>query len=1498
MKRRAMALEATDEVPANAKRPCVSGHEWQEATMMEEDQWSLEGLVGLDEAFDKLATRYPQRAAVEDEFGCAWTYLELQQASLRLANGFLEMLPMTGDAPPVVALLLRRSCLWVASCLAASRLGPVLALSCDLGTEEEVLRSRDALAEHRPRLLVLEHAVRDAAATAPLLESHANGAALVFADTLHSRQVAACYERPQAWGARHLDDALWLVYTGGTTAASKCVVQTHRMAIHELRTYPDFGVMTCEDRILHHTSAFWGATCLGLFDLPWSCGGCLVILARHGLVEVAQAIEQRHITVAGLVPSLLDALTMSRCTSLRTVFTWGEALRPSTAAAWRSQVKLLDLLIASEYWLVLCADHRQSRQSLDGFRPVRGARLQLLSAQQEDAASPHHVSPGEVGELYIAGPMVSAQGYTKAILNEGAFVDLPLGADGQLVRHYRTRDLARWTRDGALEYCGRADGFAKVGGKWLDLASVERKLQAAGCKEAALLWDEECKARHAAVVLRDGKLECSLAAHVAQLEALLPPQTSLHLLQSLPKNAATGKVARAALLKDLRQEEAPCVLSGSSPSCSSRRPRPPKSPVSRSLLLGLVLAAGLRRQAVSVQAGRLPLALALAPGLSELIWQGNGDEALPKLQNGVLHQGVNGEQANGEKFLEAESQGSCRSGAVRTRRSLVPRGVAERLTNWLAWYRSITLLLSPEQLDALPFICLLMIDGCRTGLADFVRVIQMPLGLLGCGALLAASSLPSTWLLAAAGRLWARRERGGSGWLWVFWLGFPSFADSWSGAVWSAWPRGAPCCQGAWQAMQGVVAAIQPTQRDEDRYPELSRCSHCWDWVAATSCTTWRRRTYCSDCTAGWEAYQATRRVQTGEEEPELTPRSDASYWTTPSGTPSGTPTTTPRTVDATQESTPAVGAAATQAPRKKGRAAVDVIDFAEYEVSLARSRRPKPPQGKAVQESMSVENGTSSSSRVAQVLERATGLQGSHLSGLESLKVIILVSALRRELGVNLAAGEVLQCDTLEDLEALVEASDARPDAHHESGAGAYPIYAIPRFWKAPVGWLIQLDDIPDQKAMRVACRALVQRHVSLRAAPYRLAGDEITASMCLGAASVLVVLRALLGVPEVGRGPSLSTGAGKGLLAAWPRVATSPASGGPPLCQAGGMEETANFEWLCFETEADLHHAAWLKARSRGFKPPASISVLLLKSVSSVGKDLAYLHVAVNHAVTDAASIVPLVADLLALHDAARESNGDGGDLEASARAALARSALPPAPDGLQIAQARLSTALLPELIEGLDDRLDLAHNGCPPRKRGYDHYVKLLPNAGRILEAAAGVTGIPTDHLLVAALASALSSAANLAQVKLSLIVPMRDGPGHGQAVANLASTRHLSVRIRGRSLIDIALDLSMRFRRRDWQISQLLDDDGDRLFINLRSIPVFDGASPVIEPQDTTRSPTRFVRNIVEMFADQETLYSWTLWLGLREDVCGEAFSRALRRALWGFATSPLRALEAT
>ena len=47
-------------------------------------------------------------------------------------------------------------------------------------------------------------------------------------------------------------------------------------------------------------------------------------------------------------------------------------------------------------------------------------------------------------------------------------------------------------------------------------------------------------------------------------------------------------------------------------------------------------------------------------------------------------------------------------------------------------------------------------------------------------------------------------------------------------------------------------------------------------------------------------------------------------------------------------------------------------------------------------------------------------------------------------------------------------------------------------------MGWLIRLDEMPDENAMRIACRALVRRHVGLRAVPYRIAGDEAAANMC----------------------------------------------------------------------------------------------------------------------------------------------------------------------------------------------------------------------------------------------------------------------------------------------------------------------------------------------------------------------------------------------------------------
>jgi len=532
-------------------------------------------------------------------------------------------------------------------------------------------------------------------------------------------------------------------------------------------------------------------------------------------------------------------------------------------------------------------------------------------------------------------------------------------------------------------------------------------------------------------------------------------------------------------------------------------------------------------------------------------------------------------------------------------------------------------------------------------------------------------------------------------------------------------------------------------------------------------------------------------------------------------------------------------------------------------------------------------------------------------------------VSALRRELGYDLAASDVARSSCLEELEQLcLKAKAAGPAQGGESVQGdaegskpddstgdAWAILAIPRFWKAPVGWLIRLDAVPEERAMRAACWALVRRHAGLRACPYKTSGDEAVATMCNQAAPMVLTMGALLG--QVGE--RFISKASSGFFATWPRVVVAP-RGTEPVPQTD--KEVANFEWLRFTSEADLRSNAWLKARSRGFKLPASISVLVLSRdagaaatrngshngvngnlgpASSRNQDVAYLHVAVNHAVSDAACIVPLVTDLLVLHAAAvrvQHADAPPANLRELADAAESAAALPPAPNGLAVQQARLHAALSAASGGTCGDTIDICHSVFHPRRRGFDHYVRMKQGACSLLEAGAGVIGIPSDHLLVAIIATAYAKISGKLEVKLTLIVPMRDGRGEGRAIANMATTRHLTMCFKGRSLLAVALHLSTRLRRREWDVSDVFGDDGDRVFINIRDIPKFEGASPVMEDVDTRRATTRFVRNVMEMFVDRESEHSWCFSIGIRDDLSGAAFSQALRCALWRSAMDPL------
>eukprot|EP00929_Paragymnodinium_shiwhaense_P070281 TRINITY_DN35597_c0_g1_i1.p1 TRINITY_DN35597_c0_g1~~TRINITY_DN35597_c0_g1_i1.p1 ORF type:complete len:1591 (-),score=345.61 TRINITY_DN35597_c0_g1_i1:266-5038(-) len=1545
----AAGQEAESAALARSDVACSEAMDVDEDASQSPSTTFFKGCVSLHEAVDRLAAeRHPQRAACEDESGSVWTYAELRSASLRAAQKLHAEAKDAGEGA-AVAVLMQRSNAWLAVCLACMRLGlPILGLSGDLKSPEETQRNKEALLEHRPVLLVHDRSL-ELTAKNVLEDVCCQGcpAKQVSSEILlekHETEVNSGREVLQICSKRSRDDVLYLIYTGGTTSASKCVAITHEMALHELPTYLEFAPLRCTDRVLHQSSVFWGATSFGIFNVAWACGACLVFSeAGSGPAEVAAVVQRAGITVAGLVPSVLEALEPIKIPSLRLIFTWGEALAPHTAIRWAQHARVFDLLIASEYWLVLFAEYSRGVSKRPGFRPVSAAQLRLLppAGAEGDQDPPMQLpqkpcEPGEVGELYIAGPMVTSVGYTQAAKNDQTFVDLPGPTPGSSVRHYRTRDLMRWMSDGTLEYCGRADGFAKVGGKWLDLASVEKRLVEAGCQEAVLLWDEQAKRRHAAVVLQAPPLQ-PLSERFASLQRLLPRDTHLHVLPELPRNSATGKVHRSRLVKQVALASQVLPTPGTERSTAFLR-------VQRTLVAGLVLAAraGVRGAMLASFLWRLAPGLADAGCLSEL-----------------------------------------------------PESLADSIRNWVAWHRAFGRELSAEALQTLPWVLLLLIDAEKTGLQPFRELVEGPLGLLGGAILLSCRASPLSKLLlrragqAHAEKRWCRplaaapgertenrlpySSRCHAGWPWMFWTALPIFAQRWVDSRYEYNRKGYNSritwlLNDAERAILELKALLRLRRGDSAVALALQPCKYCSQWFA--QCSDWKGSLYCDGCMQRWEDYQKRKAERMLPEDGGAGEACDDSA--------AGDSTKGESTDAAVGESTVAsdslpVASAGSAAGSDGDRyfepwvPGVDQVEFTEAEVQRAQSCIP-------VAGSAPVALNGAAATPVGRVVEKVTGLPGADptisLDSLESLKIISLVTNLRRELGVDLAVSDVVRCACLGELEELCGRTASQAPLNGSAGAAcpqvsngaelraddpmatgyeqSWPIYAIPRFWYAPVGWLIQLDEVPDEEAMRIACCALVRRHAALRARPYESAADKDLALVCNSMSSIVQVLwRFLLGHPA----EKFVRQIGEACLAVWPRVQMR-----EPLEEGDvpGEWDLAHFMQMSFSSESELHKAAQLRARSRGFKTPASIAVLVLEkqapqqppsatereaagesaaaqlmrlyaragqktsAASEKKAATAYLHVAVNHAASDGASIVPVVTDLLSLHREARALLRTPQQLPADmcARAAvvLERAALPPVPNGLAVGQARLDAALTqPCHGKATTDAQDLCHCVFPPFRSGYDHYVRLQPTGSRVFEAAARVVGIPLDHLWVVAIGVAYAKTVAARKpapqdkysptgfgapldedtVKLSLIVPCRDGKGEGQTVGNLANTRHLVVgNLRSRSLFSVCLEISQRLRRRDWEFTDVIGDDGDRVFINVRAIPKFEGAQPLIEVTNTMRSNTRNCRSVMEMFVDQESSEVWALTIGLRSDLDGSVFGAALGATVFAAATEPL------
>ncbi|EJM80943.1 non-ribosomal peptide synthetase [Pseudomonas sp. GM60] len=380
-----------------------------------------------------------------------------------------------------------------------------------------------------------------------------DGVSVIAMDALHLENWPS-----QAPGLHlHGDNLAYVIYTSGSTGQPKGVGNTHAALAERLQWMQNTYRLNDTDVLMQKAPISFDVSVWECF-WPLITGARLLIAApgeHRDPHRIAQLVQQYGVTTLHFVPPLLslfiDEPLTAECTSLRRVFSGGEALPAELRNRVLEQLPAVQLhnrygptetAINVTHWHCSTADGERSPIG----RPLGNVICRVLDSELNP------VPAGVPGELCISG-IGLARGYLgRPALTAERFVVDPLGEQG--ARLYRTGDRARWTADGVIEYLGRLDQQVKLRGFRVEPEEIEARLLAQdGVAQAVVLVRETAAGGQLIGYYTASETSESEDTQTARLKAALAAElpeymvpAQLMLLEEMPLSPS-GKLDRRAL---------------------------------------------------------------------------------------------------------------------------------------------------------------------------------------------------------------------------------------------------------------------------------------------------------------------------------------------------------------------------------------------------------------------------------------------------------------------------------------------------------------------------------------------------------------------------------------------------------------------------------------------------------------------------------------------------------------------------------------------------------------------------------------------------------------------------------------------------------------------------------------------------------------------------------------------------------------------------------------